>query len=515
MRSETLDVCKIGPKFHFKFSDVGPMKKVIQDDLFDLIHCLDPAEKGHFSRFAQRHVLKDGNNYEQLFQLMAKMPEYDPEYLEGQLKKLGIASPLAAAKSHLKSIIFRAMRDYNSSRDMHTCLLEGLGNLAFLYEKKQYELLRKELKRLKKIAELHAEHHILFKIGDFERKLHKETAKRDLVEGMETILSEMQGQARAFQNQLQFGHLLDKMFVIANKSGPDREQAVNALLATELLSSESNALTLLARIYYHQIHAVALLLKGQYAASQAKYLAVVSLWEGAPHLIQEFPSTYRRALGNYLQIFGLTSDYSNFEEILDKVRRSPAKEAIDQAEVFGIGSNAELIWRLDREDWDGVEAMIPGLEAGLEAFGALISGGMVLAFQYHILIFYFMREDYAATRKWQRMIIDAPRSEQRQDIQRFAKLIGLLLTWLKGDMDLLEYEYRSVARSLESTGTGKLESPVLELVEALIQATDTATACTALQVFIESVSKPAMVGVFGVQVLSDWARRKRKSLEGN
>lgn len=45
------------------------MKKEIQDDLFDLIHCLDPAEKGHFSRFAQRHVLKDGKNYEQLFQL--------------------------------------------------------------------------------------------------------------------------------------------------------------------------------------------------------------------------------------------------------------------------------------------------------------------------------------------------------------------------------------------------------------------------------------------------------------
>lgn len=490
------------------------MEKDVQDDVFDLIQCLNPAEKGHFSRFAQRHVLKDGNHYEALFQLFARLPAYDPDHIESEMKRLGIASPLTAAKSHLKTMIFRAMRDYNSSRDTHTCLMEGLGNLAFLYEKKQFDLLRKEIKRLKKIAELHEEHHILFKIGDYERKLHKETAKRDLIEGMEAILSEMQGQARAFQNQLQFGHLLDKMFIIAKKSGPDREQAVNSLLTAELLSQDSNALTLLGRIYYHQVHGIACSLKGQYLAAQAKYHAVVSLWEGAPHLIQEFPATYRRALGNYLQIMGLTSDYSMFEEVLDKVRRSPAKLAIDQAEVFSIGSNAELMWRMDCQDWEGVEAMIPELEAGLQSFGGMISGGLVLAFQYHILIFYFMREDYAASRKWQRMIAQAPRTEQRQDIQHFAKLIGLILLWLKGDIDLLEYEYRSIARSPESTGTKRLEPLVLELVQALIHAPNSASTCAALQAFVKSASQPGMQGLLGVQVLSEWAERQRRALAG-
>jgi hypothetical protein len=480
------------------------MKKVIQDDVFDLIHCLDPAEKGHFSRFAQRHVLKDGNNYEQLFQLLAKMSAYDPEYLEDQLKKLGISSPLAAAKSHLKSIIFRAMRDYNTSRDTHTCLLEGLGNLAFLYEKKQYDLLRKELKRLKKIAELHAEHHILFKIGDYERKLHKETARRDLVEGMEAILSEMQLQARAFQNQLLFGHLLDKMFIIANKSGSDREQAVNALLATELLATEENAITLMSRIYYHQIHAAAFMLKGQYAAAQRKYNAVVSLWENAPHLIQEFPSTYRRALGNYLQIFGLTSDYSSFEDILAKVRKVPSTELVDQAEIFSIGYNAELMWRMATHDWAGINTLIPALREGLSTYGTMVSHGMVLAFQYHIAIFYFLGEEYAACRLWLCEITEAPRTEQRMDIQRFAKVLGLLLLWLKGDLDLLEYEHRSVSRYLENWGSGTLEQYVLDLVQALLQASDASAQHKALEEFRALVSEPRVQGVLGFSVLRAW-----------
>ncbi|MFN8396482.1 MAG: hypothetical protein U0176_17795 [Bacteroidia bacterium] len=106
-----------------------------QDDLFDLIHCLDPAEKGYFSRFAQRHALKDGNNYEQLFQLMAKMPCYDADAIAMELRRLGIATPLSAAKNYLKSIILRAMRDFKSGRSTHSGLLEGLENLAFFYEK--------------------------------------------------------------------------------------------------------------------------------------------------------------------------------------------------------------------------------------------------------------------------------------------------------------------------------------------------------------------------------------------
>ncbi len=41
-----------------------------KDDLFELIQSMDAAEKGFFSKFAQRHVLKDGNNYEHLFQIL-------------------------------------------------------------------------------------------------------------------------------------------------------------------------------------------------------------------------------------------------------------------------------------------------------------------------------------------------------------------------------------------------------------------------------------------------------------
>jgi hypothetical protein len=480
------------------------LEKDPQDDLFDLIHCLDPAEKGYFSRFAQRHVLKDGNNYEQLFQVMAKMPAYNADALGMELKRLGIASPLAAAKNHLKSIILKAMRDYNSGRTTHSKLLEGLENLAFFYEKKQYDLLRKEIKRLKKTAQLHSEHHILFKIGDYERKLHKETARRKFVEGMEEILAEMEHQARAFQNQLQFGHLLEKMFVIHNKSGADREQAINALLTTELLSAEENAITPMARIYYHQIHGIAHMVKGQYLEAQRKYGAVLSLCEAAPHLIEEFPALYRRAAGNYLQICGMTKDYTTFETMLVKVRNSPASTNIDKAEIFSIGHNAELLWRTNTHAWEAIAVMIPSLEQGLQLHSQNIGQGMVLAFQYHIAIYYFLSEAEAACRKWLREITEAPRTEQRMDIQRIAKILRLLLVWKEGDVELLEYEHRAVARYFENWGGGKVEKAILDALGDLMLTPDKATQKQLLLRTAEKLASPPFKGLFGSLVIRAW-----------
>ena len=480
------------------------MSEAKKDDLHELIHCMDSAEKGFFSKFAQRHMLKEGNNYETLFQILAKMPVYDANVVAAELKKLGIATPLPAAKNHLKSIILRAMRDYNSSRDTHTTLLEGLQNLAYLYEKKQYDLLRKELKRLKKTAEMYAEHHILFKIGDYERRIHKETAKRDIVEGMEEILLKMHQNAKAFQNHLQFEHLNDKMFMIATKTGSDQENAVNAILATELLASEDNATTLFSRIHYHQIHAIAFMLKGQNQAAQKKYGAVVSLWEGAPHLVQEFPSRYRRVLSNYLGICSQTGDYQIFQQLLAKVRSSPAYHLVDKAEIFSIGHLAELQACLGTQNWEGVATMIPSLQAGLDAYSPLLRQSTVLAFQYHLAIYYFLAEDYVSCKKWLRKITEAARTEQRMDIQRITKILSLLLIWLNNDHELLEFELRSVTRYFENWGGGILERHAMELVQSLLQADNASAHRSAMQQFQERVSAPEIESLLGGSVLKAW-----------
>lgn len=481
------------------------MKKDSQDDLFDLIHSLDAAERGYFSKYAQRHVLGDRNNYEELFRLILQMSVYDPAALESALEQKGVSTPLAGVKAQLKSILFRAMREYSSNHRTHQSLLDGLANLNFLYEKKLYELLRKEIKRLKKTALLYQEYHILFKIGDFERRLHKETAKKSFVEGMELILQEMKLYAEDFQSQLDFAHHMDKAFVIANKASLDQIQELDALLASPLLHTAEAARTVFSRIYRHQVFAIAHMVKADFQQSIREYAMVMQLWESAPHLIKEHPSTYRRVLANFMGISGEVADFSRFEELIFKVRNSPCLQPAHEVEIFSISYTAELTWRMGTYDWNAVESIIPDIRKGLLNYESVLSPATVLSLRYNCAIFHLLGEDYAACSKWLRDIIGMTRTEQRMDIQRIARILNLLLIWKRDDTSLLEYEYRSAARHFENHGTGKVESVAMEFIQALIFSNSTQSKRHLWGQFESKLADPLIKNLRGVLPLRAWA----------
>lgn len=487
-------------------SKVGGMKKLKQDDLFELVHSLDSAERGYFSKYAQRHVLGEGNNYEALFQLLLQMPAYDSEAVEKAMQERGVNTPLAGLKLQLKSILFRAMREYNSNRNVYKVLLDGLGNLSFLYEKKCYDLLRKELKRLKKIAQQYEEFHVLFKIGDFERRLHKETAQKGFIEGMEEILNEMKGYSVDLQNQLEFAHLMDRAFVIAKKAGSERESEIESLLASQILQLPDRATTTFSKIYRQQVFAIVHLARREYSKSLSAFSELMRLWEARPHWIEEHPATYRRVLGNFMGISAELSDFSRHEELIAKVKNSPCNQPADKIEVFSIAITAELAWRVGTYDWEKVEALLPAIQRGIVQFESALPPATVFALRYNCAIFYLLDGKDVPARKLLHAITEMQRSEQRMDIQRIARALSLLLVWKQGDWRFLEYEYRSVQRYFEQYGAGEVEKSVLKAIHALIHAVDSQAHKQALATLEQDLDDPAKRDALGALPLLAWVR---------
>lgn len=462
----------------------------MEDDLHALIQSLDTSERGYFSKFAARQAGQGDRNYARLFWMMAEMPEYDGAALEQALASMGIATRLAAAKSHLKSMILRAMRSYNSGESVHVRLLEGLHDLAFLYKKRQFDLLRREVNRLKRLAELHGEHPILLQLGDYESRLHKELGHRDIVEGMDSITMEMSRHAEDFQNEFAYLHLYNRMFVVARKAGPDRLQAVDFLMASPLLTHPEEARTLHARIYCYQTLAIGEMVRGQVHVAQRHSEAVVAAWDSAPHLIAESPGTYRRVLNNYLGICAQTDDYSQFPSTLAKIRSTPAKYAAEQAEVFLIGYTAELLWRMGIHDWEAVEVLLPTIEEGLQRHHAWLGPASVLPLRYDGAVCHLLLGNRSACRRWLRAITEPARTEQRMDLQRMARVIGLLLTWMDGDLEHLEYSLRAVQRFIDQLGSNPVETVVLDTVRRLLQARDAEESQQILRSMVDRLSAP-------------------------
>jgi hypothetical protein len=477
-------------------------EKKIKDDLHALIQSMNNAEKGYFTKYAQRHTLGEKNNYLILFNLLSEMQDYDAAELAKRLHAQGATSNILAVKNQLKGIIFRAMREYNSQRNQHQKLLDGIANLEFLADKKLMDLMGKEIRRLKKNAQQQEAFHILMKISEYERRLHKETATKAFVEGMEEVLNETKTYLGLYQAHQEYAHLMDMVFVWAKKASPQRTSELQKLKQHPKLQKEEDGLGTFAKIYRHQALAMLALIDLQPQIALDHYAQIMLLWESHPHFILEHASTYRRVMGNYLSISAQGNDFSRFPEIIQKVRNSPSQQPAEKIEIFTIVTIAELQWYMATGNWPEMETAIKRAEAGLRAYDETVSLAPWLAIQYNCAIYFLLSNQDKACNRFLQDIINCRSTEQRLDIQRQARILELLLLWKQDEVELLEYRLRSAIRYFSNQGSGQIEEFVISMIQGLIKEgpgeTHLLASCA------QSLASTRWENVLGAEAISAW-----------
>ena len=69
-----------------------------KDDLYDLIHSLDKAEKRYFKLFASKYEGQEENRYIKLFEILNSFKEYDKETIQKRIKAAKLTKNLIAKK---------------------------------------------------------------------------------------------------------------------------------------------------------------------------------------------------------------------------------------------------------------------------------------------------------------------------------------------------------------------------------------------------------------------------------
>lgn len=442
----------------------------VSQDLFDLIHSLNPSEKRYFRSYATRHVLGGENHYFRLFQAINAQSAYDEAALLAQFQGEKFTRQFSVAKNYLQQLLLQSLREYHRSKTYRMRMREMLDHFELLYEKALWRQCEKLLRRAVKLARKQDAFLDLYQWKVFEKRLLK---RKDPVRSRK-FLPELSRQEAHYLEQARLQSELrgihDEVFALVARIGrvrdPQQEQELAHILDHLPMESEEQAPGFEGAVIYHYIFAYAARLRGQSTAVLRHYAAMTALWNRSPHWQAEFPERYIRTLIAYLETQFQTGDFSAFGEVLDQVKAVPARNAALRVQVFYFAHLLELRYAVHLGRLDAAWELVPGIRSGLTELAGRLPMDWRVVLDYNLISLAFLRGASKEARRWCREILAHPAGQVRKDILRAVRLLNFTLYFMEGDVDSLEHLRQSTLRFLKlEPGDHRFERRLIQGLE--------------------------------------------------
>lgn len=109
------------------------------DELFNLIHRMNSAEKRYFKRFSSIHSDKKDNISIRIFDSVEKSQEADTEKWESDFKDEKVKSHLHVSRNYLLKHVLKSLRNFHSGYCQEAELKELIAEIEILSQKKLYQ----------------------------------------------------------------------------------------------------------------------------------------------------------------------------------------------------------------------------------------------------------------------------------------------------------------------------------------------------------------------------------------
>lgn len=444
------------------------------DDLHRLLHSLTQNEKRYVKVFASKQSSGDNSNAMLLFDAILEQKEYDEQKLKDKLKGKSVAKHLSPEKSNLYRIIIKSMRMFHAEKSVGRELREMLIDIRFLIDKRLYDQGIKELLKAKKLATKYENFIVLIEILLLEREIVLEKQTTEVKKRIAEIHEELYNVLNTVQRLVKLTCLSDDLFTFFRSRNLLRNK--EHFDSLEEISNRPEFNDLDDKLFYlqqrfHVAHVTFHSTQGNYLESFKHNKEVLKLWEKFPHFIEEDSQRYKKNLSNYLGNCLTTSKFEEFPAILDKIRAVPCRSDDEEAEEFQNVYFMELLYCMNMQDFEKAEAFLPEIEKGMKKYENKINKARELAFYHNIAIMFFIQHKYKEATTWVRKIIDNGKSDSRQDIQHFARVFNLVLSFESGKTLLFEHDHRSVQRYLKQNNTlFEYETALLHYLRKLCDA---------------------------------------------
>lgn len=426
------------------------MKSNAAQELHQLIHVLTPHEKRYFKLYANLPGKRRENNYVHLFDVLHSMPDYSGTELEKAVEQAAYARHLPSTLFHLNQLILRSLRAFHAGKSALNRLREQMDFARILIEKGQFAPALKRLRRINKKAEVAEAYLLQLEAMQLESLLLFRLQARHLYAEIEERAAHSQALLQALAQdctlvalQQQHKALRLRKLDLRNPLDLDRFREV---MDHPLLAGQAPATGLRARSAWHDLHGYDALARRDYEQAHQHFSAIVAAWEAQPPRIEETPAEYLGHLTNLLNACIYSKRLHEADRIMQQLRTVKIRTPHDELLLLNLSAYTQLFYCLNRGNYSEGVRVASQIESLLTQHRAQVPVNRQLNYCYNITIFYFLHEAYPEALKWLNRLLQFPTSDIRQNLRDFARIFQLILHYELGNMDLIEYLFRSVYR---------------------------------------------------------------------
>ena len=412
-------------------------------NLFYLIHSLNKSEKRYFKIFCFSQKL--GKNYLRLFDAIVKQEVYDEAAIRKIFVQEKFSKQLHVTKNYLYQLILKSLRNFHHKSSPMAEVRSCIHHIELLFDRELYDHCHYEIKKAEKIAEKYELAIYLVEIAAWKRKLHLARQSRD----PQLINPLIKQEAEAIQQLAQinqYWHFSTNIFDYINDT--------EGRLLKEDLFARSEAPTYLQgnTLHHHILYTYYVVNRKPQKAYEHILLQIEGL-EKHPNLVQQNPSLYISALNNQVSFLIQHQRHEEAIPLLEKIR-GIAQQHSGKSQKLTVRTqlrayNVELeVYRDTRDTSRGLQLQKEVVQF-LETHRSSIPQEYYLLLWYQFAHLYFLEGQLMQSLHWVNAINNTRFPSRRGDLERYARILNLIIHLELGNNMVLRYSVDNSRRFLK------------------------------------------------------------------
>jgi len=436
------------------------MSKHQIEPLFQLIKSMSKSEKRNFKLYANRIGSGKESKFIQVFDSIDKMESYKEELIFKRAKDIKI-SQLPNLKAHLYKQLLTSLRLSQVNHDISISIREQIDHAKVLYNKGLYQQSLRLLDKSKVLAEKYDRKLLQLEIVEFEKLIESQYITKSMETKADEITLESKVLNKEMGGTIYFSNMSIRLYALYLKVGYARNDKdllmVREFFNANLRSVDMEQLSFYEKLYLYQSYVWYYLIIQDFLMCYKYAQKWVDLFQMNPHMITSQCDLYLKALNNVLVALFYTNHLSKFKKSLELLKKLESEEQVKANSNLSILQQQFSYMHQINEyfmegQFDAGTAIVPKIEAFIEANKYSLDKHRNLVFYYKIACLYFGCADYKGAIKYLNKIIDEKDTSLRSDIHCFARILNLISHYELEHTDHLDYQIRSTYRFL-----GKME----------------------------------------------------------